>query len=1044
MNKQAWPIPSKAKAARQMAAGQLRVLPTCLAIAAMCSAGLAQANDFTWKGGAGSGTQNMSNAQNWTPSFRPPGRSDVIHFGTSTFTTVVSDLFSCCNQVVFDVGANAFTLQGASNTLWNLDNGIVNKSSKVQTIDWGSKVGFAIQADQTWDGGTAGMLITGDMTQRKNLTLSNKVVYKNLASASISDDANSNVGLTINSGSSYSTAGAFTVSGGFPTSSGSIQVQGVGSSLLVGADLNLGDVGSGTLLIDSGASASSKNLTLGRTGTAKMTVDGAGSSFEAGNVALSNSDLIVSGGGTFTTTGNMGSGQTNVNFSITVKDTGTLFKANTAQRGLYLGGQGNGLMQLSNGAAADINALFMGQKGNGGFGVIEATGLGTTLKTGFVEGNAGLLNVSNGAKFQVLNSMTMGQAGDSSFVAAVAGNGALLSVAQAITVGADGIGRLDVLDGGVVDVGQLVINNLGVVNLQGGLLRMGSGRMSGTLNWESGTLNFKSNYATGDFLGHDMVLSAGQILKGDAQIRVGAGDSLTFAGGALQALDFQLDVNAAATVGRGSSVAANTVKNYGRLKLDGGSVNGALLNAGTMTGSGTIRANAAQAGFTNSGRFDQGDYVELVNSGSNVNTGVWALSRGGALQLRSSNLNNQGLLTLAGASIGAFDATSVLSNEASGTISGNGVISAKFANQGSLIVDGGKLAIDKSFANGGQILLTSAIASLSGGAIDNTGRIEGLGQIGNAINNQGFVSAKGGTLTLAAAVSNGGTLTVGRDATLLLTQGLQPNTGKIQLAGGSFDNNGRGLVNQAGAVISGFGEVRSGLLSNNGKILLSGGNSTIYADVLSTAASQIILSGNSNSTFYGNVDVQNGAELRVSTGSVATFFGTVQQRTGAKFSGAGAKRFEGTLTVGASPGLGSDEGDVEFGDSSTYLAEIGGITACTLRCGSDEAFKNSSFDKYIVAGNLSLNGTLKLTSWNGFVAQKGQSFDLLDWGTLTGTFADIDASGFKLAAGTALDYSQLYTSGEIKVVAAAVPEPESYALMLAGLAMLAWRRRKLS
>ncbi|MBY0233375.1 MAG: hypothetical protein K2W93_00230, partial [Burkholderiaceae bacterium] len=478
-----------------MAAGKLRVLPTCLAIAAMCSAGLAQANDYTWKGGAGSGTQNMSNAQNWTPLGRQPGRSDVIHFGTSTFTTVVSDLFSCCNQVVFDVGANAFTLQGASNTLWNLDNGIVNKSSKVQTIDWGSKLGFAIQADQTWDGGTAGMLITGDMIQRRNLTLSNKVVYKNFASASISDDANSTVGLTINSGSSYSTTGTFTVSGGFPTSSGSIQVQGVGSSLVVGTELNLGDVGSGTLLIDSGASASSKNLTLGRTGTAKMTVDGAGSSFEAGNVALSNSDLIVSGGGTFTTTGNMGSGQTNVNFSITVKDKGTLFKANTSQRGLYLGGQGNGLMQLSNGAAADINALFMGQKGNGGFGVIEATGLGTTLKTGFVEGNAGLLNVSNGAKFQVLNSMTMGLAGDSSFVAAVGGSGALLSVAQAITVGADGAGRLDVLDGGVVDVGQLVINNLGVVNLQGGLLKMGTGKIAGTLNWESGTLNFKSNYA---------------------------------------------------------------------------------------------------------------------------------------------------------------------------------------------------------------------------------------------------------------------------------------------------------------------------------------------------------------------------------------------------------------------------------------------------------------------------------------------------------------------------------------------------------------------
>jgi len=106
-----------------------------------------------------------------------------------------------------------------------------------------------------------------------------------------------------------------------------------------------------------------------------------------------------------------------------------------------------------------------------------------------------------------------------------------------------------------------------------------------------------------------------------------------------------------------------------------------------------------------------------------------------------------------------------------------------------------------------------------------------------------------------------------------------------------------------------------------------------------------------------------------------------------------------------------------------------------LRCATDDVFKNSSFDKYVVAGNLSLGGTLKLISWNGFVAQKGQSFDLLDWGTLTGTFANIDASGFKLAVGSKLDYSQLYTNGTISV-AAAVPEPESYAMVLAGLALI--------
>lgn len=67
-------------------------------------------------------------------------------------------------------------------------------------------------------------------------------------------------------------------------------------------------------------------------------------------------------------------------------------------------------------------------------------------------------------------------------------------------------------------------------------------------------------------------------------------------------------------------------------------------------------------------------------------------------------------------------------------------------------------------------------------------------------------------------------------------------------------------------------------------------------------------------------------------------------------------------------------------------------------------------------------------------------FDLLDWGSVSGSFNQIDASGLRLAAGTKLDYSRLYTSGEISVMA--VPEPGSLALLLGGLCSVGWVARR--
>jgi T5SS/PEP-CTERM-associated repeat protein len=924
---------------------QRRLLPVCLALATLFGPGLAVARDLYWVGGVTSNNLEgrWSEGKNWEKvggAYVQPTGGDYLHFKGSK-TANDSDLaYKVWQGISFEAGAAAFTLIGVEN-FGLLGGGLRNLSSNLQRVDWGTSHGIVISQAQTWDGGTAGMVVTAGLDMQSNLTLQNNVTlntHNDVIGATPEDDA----ALTIRANSKYIGSQGVTIALGTGTH-GQLNVQGAGSSFSAAANLVVGDYGDAKVYVDTGGSVASKNAYLGKSGgSGSVSISGTGSKWaNTANLYATQGDITIDQGGAMSTANAQIGNYTDTLATLTVKGSNSAFTA--------------------------TNTLSVGQ---GGLGVVE------------------------------------------------------------------------LLQGGTVQAGDLDVGSGGIINLRGGVLSVLNASLTGTFNWLSGTLNFTGDTSTGDqtLLGRASTLANQMVLKVGGQLNLLAGNSLTLiGGGSIEASSLQVNPLGELSIGSFSSVKSDHLTNRGNLILAGGQVNGELVNEGTMSGSGFLAGGA----FNNRGRFDQSGYVELGYGGGAFNTGVWSVSGGATLALGDVTASNQGTLFLDGAQVTAIAGSASLRNQAGGTLSGTGAIRTNFTNQGRVLVDGGDLAIDKGFSNSGQVLLGSAIASLSGGAISNTGRIEGLGQIRNAVSNEasGIISARGGTLSLTTALTNSGTLTAGRDATLLLLAGMSPNAGKIQLAGGTLDNNGNALTNGASGTISGYGDLRSGTLTNQGRMLLSGGTSAVYADVLGSNASQIILSGNSNTTFYGKVDIQSGAELRVSTGSVATFFELVQQRSGAKFTGSGAKRFEGGLSVGASPGLGTDEGDVEFGESNTYLAEIGGTSACTLACGSNDGLKNSSFDKYEVMGQLSFGGTLTLTSWNGFVAQAGQHFDLFDWGSTTGTFANIDSSGFKLAAGTRLDTSALYTTGEISVTTA-VPEPADWALTLAGLAVLAWCGRR--
>jgi hypothetical protein len=584
------------------------------------------------------------------------------------------------------------------------------------------------------------------------------------------------------------------------------------------------------------------------------------------------------------------------------------------------------------------------------------------------------------------------------------------SVASALTIAASDAKYT--LSNGVLDVKN--IYGQGTLNLNGGSLNVRDASSA----VEIGTLSL------GTFAGSSFALAVAgtagvntiSSLKAGTLTIGGAGiGSLTQTAGNVTA--DTLNINGRYTHNGGSLVVNTALNNNGLLQMAGTTLTskGSFLNSGTLQGSGQIMGSAA---LVNTGLVRQEGELILATTGANLNNGNWELANGQALQLEGANLTNVGTLNLNG---GQISGSGVFANAPAGTLTGRGAISTTFSNAGTLALDGGSTSITKPFTNSGAIQLASITATLSGSTVTNTGLIQGFGKVNSSIVNTGLIQASGGTLTLGAALNNPGTLQADSGATLRFTTGLGTHSGVLRLNGGALDNRGHTLV-------------------NSGQILASTGASRFDGALLGQAGSKVIVSGGGSLSFYDTVEIQSGAELRVSTGSSAVFFGNVIQRTGALFNGTGTRYYEAGLSVGGSPGLGLDAGDVQFGAGNTYLAELGGITACTADCANHELVRNASFDRYSVAGHLTLGGTLRLVSWQGFVAQAGQSFDLFDWGTVSGSFDAIDASGLALGDGLAVDTNRLGIDGSIQITA--VPEPGTWALLLAGMTLGGWVKRR--
>jgi len=175
----------------------------------------------------------------------------------------------------------------------------------------------------------------------------------------------------------------------------------------------------------------------------------------------------------------------------------------------------------------------------------------------------------------------------------------------------------------------------------------------------------------------------------------------------------------------------------------------------------------------------------------------------------------------------------------------------------------------------------------------------------------------------------------------------------------------------------------------------SGGNTAIRGDVTNNAGGKILTSGGSVTTFFD--DLTNNGSVFTGAGSRTVVFGL----TGAGgFTGTGTVEMVGDTRPGNSPATVSFAGDVLLDSPAKLFIEIGGTPG-------------TQFDQVHVTGQLTLAGSLNVSLINGFSPQGGNKFDILDWGSLSGTFATVQLPS--LPAPLAWNTSQLYKAGFLAV-----------------------------
>jgi len=454
-------------------------------------------------------------------------------------------------------------------------------------------------------------------------------------------------------------------------------------------------------------------------------------------------------------------------------------------------------------------------------------------------------------------------------------------------------------------------------------------------------------------------------------------------------------------------------------------------NAVLVTGTNSVWSNS---GDLNLGLNGSSNSLTIANGGTVFNTG-------GYIGLNSTASNNTVLVTGDGSVwsnssylyVGFSGSTNSLTITNSGTVFntasyiGFGITSSNntvlvtgagsvWSNSIGLLVGYSGSGNSLTITNGGTVFSSSGYIGYNASASNNTVLVTGVGSLWSNSNR--------------LCVGNTGSfnqLTIANSGTVVATNiliGTNTSTGnRITVSGGNLyatNNTGTGAL-----------DVRNGTLAlNTGTVAADRFLATNNASSVMTFSAGLLRSGGSS--------VSNGVAFTVGDGTSAatldlvggthSFADGLVLTTNSSLIGigsiiAGSATNFGTIAPGHSAGTLSFSGDLTLRDSSVLNMELGGTNS-------------GAYDQVFVGGILRIGGLLNVTLTNGYTGSIGDTFDLFNFSSETGTFSQTNLP--TLSPGMEWNTSKLYTLGDIQIV----PEPGVSALLALGLAALASRRVK--